>query len=43
MTHKLLWNFDMQTDSFDLGQKTRPNDNQQKEKKKKRKENFQNC
>ena len=29
-THKFLWDFDIQTDTHNLGQKTRPYNNQQK-------------
>ena len=37
MTHKLVWNFNIQTDHLIPAKKTRPNNNQQKE------ENLQNC
>ena len=36
-SHKLLWDFNIQTDHLILGQKTRPHNNQQKQ------ENLQNC
>ena len=32
MTHKLLWDFDIHTGSPNLGQKTRPYNNQQQKK-----------
>ena len=38
-THEFLWYFDIQADPPNLGQKTRPNNNQQKRKK----EKLKNC
>ena len=41
-TNKFPWDFDVQTDNPNLGQKSRPYNNQKKKKKKKRKENLLN-
>ena len=39
-THKLLWNFVIQTDHPNLGQMTRPSNNQRKKKKKRKKRDL---